>query len=219
MRAASRLGWVAVVVVGIGLIASSTGCSSSGRVKESEKAVEGFQNMQKGITKAQQQVDATLASLSQLQAGGDLQKSYKSFSSQKKDLQKTAEEAKKRSASMRENMEEYVQKWEKEMGDMNDPSVRATLESRRQAVRTNFQKVRDAGTAARDAYQPFMAQLDEIERALAVDLNPATVTGMKPAFDKAQANGATLKQKLTDIQTQLNNISAGLSPTGTAPKS
>src|SRR4026207_614612 len=100
MHATRLIGRSLVIAMSFGLILSIAGCSSSGRTKESEKAVESFQNTQKGLTKAQGEVDATLKSLDQLQTGGDLQKTYKSFISQKKDLQKSAEEAKKRAVAM-----------------------------------------------------------------------------------------------------------------------
>ena len=202
----------------VALALLAVGCSSSGRAKESEKAVEGFQATRGSIAKAQAEVDRANASLDQLTAGGDLQKSYIAFNGSVADLEKSAADARKRAESMRARVKEYTDKWQQEMETMEDPTIRANLAQRREAVRANFQKVQGAAKGARDAYEPYMAQLKEIQRALSIDLTPQNVTGIKPAIDKTKGQGATLKQKLVALQSELDTIAGGMSPTGAAPK-
>ena len=212
-----RTGPIALALL---LVASlAVGCSSSGRTAESEKAVEGFQKTREAITKAQGQVDQTNTALDRLAAGGDLQKSYKTYNSSVSDLEKTAEGARKRAQGMRERVHEYTTQWEKEIDTMKDPTIRAGLTQRREAVRENFDKVKNSAQAAREAYQPYLAGLKEIQKALAIDLTPANATALKPAIEKTRRQGDTLKQKLAAMQAELDNIVKGTSPTGTAGKS
>jgi hypothetical protein len=91
---------------------------------------------------------------------------------------------------MRGNVDDYIKKWEKESGRHEGSVGQATLDQRRQAVRNNFQQVSEAERPSATPNKPVMAQLDEIERGLSIDLTPATVTGMKAAFGTAKANGA-----------------------------
>ena len=200
----------------IAALSFAVGCSSSGRIGESEKAVEGFQSTKAALVKAQAQVDTTLAAMNQLSAtaGGDLQKTFKNYTAAVEDLEDTAAGAKKRAEAMRKNVDAYVAKWQKEMQTMQDPTIKASLEKRRQAVTANFAKVRESAQAVREAYQPFIAQSKEIQRALSVDLSPAALPGLKPSMDKANAQGKTLKEKIAALQGELDRIAAGISPTG-----
>ena len=214
MRITNSVGQLATTLL---ILSLTAGCSSSGRMEEGEKAVEGFAKLKAGLAKAQTQVDEVIKSMDQLQAGGDLQKSYSTFNSEVSDLQKTAAAAKKRADAMRKNVDAYVQKWQKEMETLSDPTIKASLGQRREAVRANFTRVSDSAHAVRGAYDPFVAHLQEIQKALSIDLTPANVAGIKPSIDKARADGQTLKQRIAALQAELDRIQAGLSPTGAAP--
>jgi chromosome segregation ATPase len=192
------------------------GCSSSGgQIGEGKKATESFTATKKALDKAQQQVDQTLASMKGLN-GTDLRKTYPTFTKEVDELEKMGKAAAKRSEAMRSNMQAYVKKWQEDMSEMTDPTIKASLQERQTAVSANFEKVRTAAHAARDAYTPLMARLQEISKALAIDLSPAALPGLKPAMDNANAQGHTLKEKLSAMQKELDGMLSGMS--GTAPK-
>ena len=111
----------------------------------------------------------------------------------------------------------YIAKWQKEMETVQDPSIKASLQQRRDAMSANFQKVRNSAQGVREAYQPFLAQLKEIQKALSVDLSPAALPGLKPSMEKANAQGQTLKQKIAEVKSELGDIAAGMSPSGPMP--
>ena len=117
---------------------------------------------------------------------------------------------------MRERQDEFIAKWQEEMATVKDPTLKSTLEQRREAVRANYERVRAAGQAVRDAYDPFVAKLDEIQKTLSIDLTPPTVTGIRSVIDSARKDGQTLKDRLGALQAELDRIEAGLSPTGKA---
>jgi hypothetical protein len=192
------------------------GCSSSGRIDEGDKAIEGFQATRQRLQKAQEQVDATLASMNRLAAGGDMRKTYDAYCDNVDDLEQAGESAAKRAQKMRDNMQEYVAKWQSEMEQMDDPTIKAGLQQRRAAVSANFDRVRSTAQEARAAYDPFMARLQEIRKALSIDLSPNALPGLKPAMQKANAQGQTLKQKLVAMQGELDRILSGTSASGTA---
>ena len=202
-----------LVLALVGIICG--GCSSGGnsgtQMAEGKQAVEGFKKTQEALVNAQKQVDETTAAMNALSGAGDLPAANKKFNSEVSDLRKSAEGAKKRGEAMRAKQEAFVDKWRKEMSTIKDPALQSTLESRRAAVRANFEKVRNAGEAVRDAYAPFMAQIEEVQKTLAINLSQPTVAGIKPTLDRANASAATLKQKIAALQTELNNIQSGLS--------
>jgi hypothetical protein len=208
-------GFLSVLVMVMVSVGFLSGCSSGGdkggsSMSEGKKAVESFDKTKAAIAGAQKQVDETLVSLNKMSSGQDLANTNKKFNSEVADLKKSGEAAKKRYNEMQSKQQAFVQKWQAEMSKLSDPNLKSTLEQRKDAVAANFNKVKTAAQGVRDAYQPFMAQLGEIQKTLAIDLTPATVQGIKPTIDKATAAGQVLKQKLAAAQSELNAIQAGL---------
>src|SRR3954471_23190632 len=100
---------------------------------------------------------------------------------------------------MRGNGQAYINKWQNEMDTIQDPTIKANLAQRRDAVRANFESIRNSASSARDAYDPFLSDLKQIQKALQIDQSPAALPGLKPAFGKAHVDGATLKQRITAL--------------------
>ena len=193
----------------------ATGCSSGGgRIAEGQKTIEGFQATKSNLAQGHAQVDRTLAAMDRVNAGGDLEKSFKDYTTAVADLEKAGESARKRSAAMKQNVAAYVQKWQEEMGSIDNPLIKASLEKRREAVRANFAEVRAAAEEARRAYDPFLRDQKEIQRALSIDLSPGALPGLKPAFDRARGDGESLKGKIAAVQKELDDMEAGLTATG-----
>jgi chromosome segregation ATPase len=217
MRGVNSMGVTAVVLMAL-VMAGAAGCSSGegksssgGSTEQGKKAVESFTKTKEALAKGQKQVDAVIASINQLSSGKDLAGANKKFNSSVADLKKSGEAARKRYEEMSKKQAAFVEKWQKEMSKLTDPNLKSTLEQRRAAVSANFDKVKAAAAGVKDAYQPFMAQLGEVQKTLAVDLTPQTVAGIKPTLDKAVASGQNLKQKIAALQGELNAIESGLS--------
>jgi len=203
-----------MALVVMSAVATAGACKSGEKSDEGSKegsmAVEGFNATRASITNAQTRVDNVSKALDQIASGADLPKSYAHFNTTVADIEKAASDAKKRGEAMRARMQEYVSRWQNEIDKMEDPTIRAGLTERREAVRQNFDKVRSAGQEARAAYDPYLKQLHEIQRALKIDLTPQQVTALKPVFAESRKNGETLKQKLSAMQAELDNISGGM---------
>ena len=134
-------------------------------------------------------------------------------------LEQRGEDAKQLAASMQENMTMNIKSWQKEMETIQDPTIKASVESRREAVRTNYEPVKMYAQDARNAYEPFLQGNRDIVKALSIDLSPAARSSLGPAMDKTAADGKTLKQKIAAMQKALDNIAQGQSPSGNATAS
>jgi type IV pilus biogenesis protein CpaD/CtpE len=198
----------------VALAIAVAGCASGGKQSGGEKAFETFQRTQIGLTQAQQQVDKIMTTMDQFQYSGNLNNAFQNYKAAVAELDKSAVQAKRRADAMRENAPMYTAKWQKEMDSISDPSIKASVESRREAVRANFAQVRAAADDARQAYEPFMRDLKEIQQALSINLSPAALPGLKPAMDRARSEGQTLKAKLSALQKQLDNIERGMTASG-----
>jgi len=195
------------------LISISAGCASSGRAKESEQAMEGFRSTRSALAVARADVDKSLIALDGLSTSTDVQAAFKTYSASVAELEKAGADAKKRAQSMRERVDAYTAKWQQEIDQIQSASIREGLAQRRQTVGDHFAQVKESAQHVRDAYIPFLQDLQEIQRALAIDMTPANVTAIKPAIDQAKPDGQKLKDTIAELEGKLDQIAEGMSTT------
>ena len=159
-------------------------------------------------------IDQTLASLNALRitTPDNLNNAFKQYKQSVDQLEQRGDDAKQLAAAMQENMTMNIKSWQKEMETIQDPTVKASVESRREAVRSNYELVKMYASEARHAYEPFLQGNRDIIKALSIDLSPAARSSLGKSMDKTAADGKTLKQKITAMQKALDNIAAGRSP-------
>ena len=213
-----RFGWTfaAVLAVGAGsLVVTAPGCGSSGGKSESSaKAVNSLTATRNEIAKAKTQVQQANTALDNLQAGGDLNKSFSNYTKEVGDIKAAGDRAKGRAKDLQERQKQYIAAWQKETQDVSSPELRASAEARRAKVRESFDKISGAAAGARDAYQPYLKGLQDIQTALKADLTPAGVDAAKPAIMKTKADGEVLMQRLDALVAELDAVGAGM---GAAP--
>jgi len=129
-------------------------------------------------------------------------------------LAKEAEDATFRAKSMKEESDEHIRSWQEEMKSIKDPSIKASLESRRAAVQTNFKLIQMYADDVRKAYEPFVQGNRDIVQALSIDLSPAAMNSLSGSMDRVVADGQTLKQKIGLMRIAMANIANGVSPLG-----
>ena len=192
----------------------AAGCSSDeggGRSAESTKAVTSMQGTRQELAKAKQEVQQANASLDSLAAGGNVSQSYSQFTKQVNELKASGERARARARDMRERGRQYVANWEKETEQITSPELKAGAEQRRARVKQNYDQIMATATSVRDSYEPYLRDLQDIQRALANDLTPAGIDSARPAMEKAKANGETLQQRLDTLITQLDEVGGSMS--------
>jgi hypothetical protein len=201
----------AVVCGIVAAAALAGGCSSS---SGGQKTFEGFTKTQTSLAAAQNEIDQTLANLNgvRITTPDNLNNAFKQYKQSVDQLEQRGKDAKQLAASMQENMTMNIKSWQKEMETIQDPTVKASVESRREAVRTNYELVKMYASEARHAYEPFLQGNRDIIKALSIDLSPAARSSLGKAMDKTAADGKTLKQKIAAMQKALTNIAQGQSP-------
>jgi hypothetical protein len=194
-------------------VAHAGGCSTSSR---GEKMVQSYARTREAVGEAQREVDTTIASLAALRTTRPelLPDAFRRYKDAVGRLEQEGKDAKKRAVAMQGESDTYIRAWQAEMETFKDPTVKATLESRRQAVRSNFKLLTMYADDARKAYGPFLQGSREVSRALSIDLSPAAVTGLAPAMDRVALDGQALQERLAAVQRALGNIANGVSPIG-----
>lgn len=194
-------------------LALGTGCSSS---TKGEEAMASFNKTRSAVIDAQTQVDTTMTAMDQMHFTGNLENSFSAYKSAVGELEKQYKSAKWRAETMDERFKNYIASWQSEMDSIQDPSVKATLESRKAAVESNFAQLRTAANGTLKAYQPYVKDNQDIVKALSINLSPATVKSLQSKMEETKANSKTVKEKLAAMQKIMANMAAGTAATPAA---
>jgi hypothetical protein len=213
---------VGAVVLGFVALAL-TGCGDNGGWNpfqpSAKQTVNSIVDTRKEIVKAQNDLEKTLASLDELEhATGDVRPSYERFKKSFADTQAQADRARARAQDFREHRDEYLKAWEDEVSKINNPDLQTTAKQRVAAVKERFDAIHDVAQNCREAYGPFINDLNDVQRYFASDLTPDAVRKASPVIDQARKDGGALMGKLNDLILQMNVISADLTPTGKIPE-
>lgn len=171
-------------------------------------APSGMEGYRSGIIASQEQIDATLASLAELTdpSQTDLRGAYDRYCAQLTRMSDHAQTMKTEADAMRGSRDQYFGKWEEKVTEIDNPTIRASAEARRKRLRDAHENIVTSSGAARDAYEPFMKDLQDIKKYLAGDLSKGAVADLGDAAKKVQADGANVKQKLGAIVTTLDTV-------------
>jgi hypothetical protein len=193
------------------LLALAGGCATQG-----EKMVESFAETRKTVSEYQRQVDVTLLSLHKLRSTPvpALKDGFNTYKDAVEKLEEQGADAKKRATVLQDRAESHIKAWEAEMSSLKDPTIKSTMDQRRQAVRSNYKLLMLYAQDARKAYGPCLAGNKDVVQALSIDLSPAAIESLSPSIDRVLLDGAALKEKLAAMQHALDNIANGVSPLG-----
>jgi hypothetical protein len=192
------------------------GCASK---TQGEKTIESYAHTRETLSDSRRQVALTSSSLTSLrttppQALKDAFRRYKDAVGQ---LEKEAADSKWRAQAMQEQSDAHIQAWQEEMKTIKDPTIKASVESRRDAVGTNFSLIRMYADDVRKAYEPFLQGNKDMLQALSLDLSPAAITSLSEGIDKVVASGKALDDKLWSMEHAMDNVANGKSPLGGTP--
>ena len=187
------------------------GCASTG-----EKMADSFQRTRTNVAESRAQVNDTITALRivRMSKGDGVKEAYKHYKKTVDDLDDAGGEAKRRALALKEQSDTHMEAWQEEQKRIKDPQIKATVESRRAAVRSNFSLVQMYSDDVRKAYEPFIASNKDLVQALSIDLSPAAVSALAASFDRVADDGTALDQKLWMLQRSLDNIANGQSPLG-----
>lgn len=200
-----------IFVILVALLIVGPGCQTQG-----ERMVESYSLTRKTVDEARQQVGQTILSLSALRAAPapHMKDSFHRYRDEVAKLEEEGADARRRAKEMREEADAHVKQWQEEMKTLKDPTIKASMEDRREAVRTNYKLLQMYAQDVRTAYGPYLAGNKDIVQALSIDLSPAAIDSLAPSIDKVLRDGQSLQQKLQLMQRALDNIADGVSPIG-----
>ena len=195
------------------LAALLAGCATSGYQK-AETATTSMSQLRQELLAGKQQIDGTLGALDRLvgQPSLDLRAGYDAFRREVSLMDRQAKRTRNRADSMWKSGQAYLDAWDSEMAAYATAAVRQRSEERRAEVIRDYQMLSRMMLATRDAFQPFMADVADIERALSTDLTRSGIATVVPIAEKAFTDGDFVKRRIDQVLGQLDKVGRSLSP-------
>jgi hypothetical protein len=181
--------------------------------KAATAAVDSVGAVIKEMTKGREQVQAALDALDVLHTeGANLRKQYASFSKNVDAMAKTKDRVVARIDDMGARRDAYLQDWQKKIKGVSSPEIQAHMEARRAEVERILDSSRPAREAARDAFLPFLANLQDVDKLLSLDLSPAGVEAAASFTESAVASGKSVLTALDAFLGSLEAVEQQISP-------
>ena len=186
------------------------------QARASKKSVDSLGSVIKEVTRIRDEVRGATGSLSELTAGDQakLAKHFKAYSKHVKKMAKAQTTTRRRVEDMQARRDAYRQEWEEEMDAVTSPEIKAHMQERKQEVGRTFDRAQPPLQTAREAFTPFLAHLQDIERMLSVDLSRSGVSAATPIAQKAMGEGSTIISALDTLISVLSEVKAQVSASG-----
>ena len=202
-----------IFVLAVFALAMGGGCASK---SQGEKMVESFSETRRTLGESRAHVGMAVVALQSIRTARpeDLEPAFRHYKDAVVQLENEGRDAKSRAKAMKEEADAHVKQWQEEMETIKDPAIKATLESRREAVSKNFKLIQMYAQDVRKAYGPFLQGNKDIVQALSIDLSPSAVNSLAASLDRVMTDGKRLDERLWSMERALDNIANGMSPLG-----
>lgn len=209
-------GIVTLMLMAGGAAMVFSGCGTTKGYKQAARTGAGIAEFRDEIVKGKGAIDATMKSLGDIAATAntDPRKAFNQFSKDVANLDSTADKIRKRAQSMKEQGEAYFKQWETELTHVNNPEIRSLAEQRRAKLQETFQSIRKYTEPLKGQCEPWMSNLEDLEKYLGNDLTIGGVDAAKPLFTKTTEEGLAVQKSMDALVAELNTIAATITPAG-----
>lgn len=202
----------------LAIIIPLSGCATKG-YNRAENTSASLQHAAARVDTSVRQVDLVLASLSNLvnQAGADLKPQFGVFSSEIRKLESLSREINSKAQKIQKQGAAYFKTWDEELAKIQNEELRNSSAQRKTEVMAQFDKVRASYEVTQNALAQFLAELEDIRRAMSVDLTPRGISAIKTSVATAQTDGAIVRDSLSKLQADFRELGATLSAAAPPP--
>jgi len=185
--------------------------------KAQQKNIEDMTAFRTQVEAIRNQIDPVLNSLNAIVAAGNASPSasYKTFAKELSKMDDQVEQARKTKADMQKKGEALFQEWEKKMGTITNPDIKAAAEANRAKLQELYKSIEPDVTAAKDAGAAFVTDLKDLNAYFQVDLSSSGIASMSSTVTKCNSDGKTVQGLLDKILATLDQVKAQMAPGGT----
>ena len=208
-RSISRfLPFAVIAVLAVGACAS--------QIQRKDVAAQSARDVSGDISAANNQIDATLASLNSLMSTDptQLNAAYKQYSKDVDKMRMEADRINKDAADLHKQSQDYLTNWEKDHNQIQNPELRNTSEQRRQTVMNRFQDIQTSYDGAHTSLDEFISNLEDVRKVLANDLTAHGIQAISQTtvVKDAQNHANNVKNALARVQSGSTALADALAP-------
>jgi hypothetical protein len=202
----------AALLWSVSLIICGTGCHSTG-YKKADVAGKGLQTGAAEVQTESQALQQTMQALDNLvnHPAPDLKPQFVHFSHSLDWLNTCAKRTDATAKRIEKKNAAYLAAWNKQLSEMTYDYIRNQSEARKNEVTQHLEAVDQRYTEAQSAVQPLIDYLEDIRRALSIDLTAGGLEAAKPIVAKAGDNAGKLQTALANLAGELNDSGARIS--------
>ena len=188
------------------------GCASKGYEK-GDKLSANIQAASTEIGALPGKIDGTLNALNDLvnKPQSDLRPAFQAFSDQLAGLTAAAQNIAGARKSMAGNGEAFLAQWDAQLAQIQNEDIKARSQARKDQVAQEMLDIKRSYAEADIAFKPFLADLQDVQKYLSVDLTPGGVGTMKDTAAKATAAAGPLKDSIAKVAADFKALGVAMS--------
>jgi len=206
-----QISWIGVIVVAVWV----AGCAST-PYERREATSSSLVDLRDSMVVTRGQIEQTLASLNGLTSAppDQLRDTYKQYAKDTDKIAKQAVTVDKESRQMRSRSKQWLAGWQKSQAEVQDPELKALSESRRAQALERIQNIDRSLAEAREAFAPFVKNLQDVKQVVGNDLTPNGVAAVSETAVVQNANqaGTTAARALDVTIAELDALTQTLTP-------
>jgi len=157
-------------------------------------------------------LNRTIDALNRIPESPAPDQAYVAFNTELTAFNKLADKTLKESDTVRNNGRELFSEWNAETESIMDPEIRSIAEQRRTTLRESYNSMLSPLLTARSDLNEVRSNLNDLQKALALDLTPDGIDAIKTAFGRIGSKAATSEKSLDAFAAELDNIANSLPP-------
>jgi len=193
-----------IVSVALAAISGAWGCASGG-VQRQDTATAGIEQLRSELEAGSEQVSAMSSAISALRLGEDLDSAYRSYTKELDRLEKQASRVRARRAAMQARLEDHISKWQEDMASVSNEGAQRATAARAASLKTSAERVKEALAGVKEAYDPYISNLLDIELILANDLSKRGVRALSQTFEETEGYARALRSAISDASVAAGN--------------
>jgi len=205
IRCSALVSLLALALVPTSISIAADSAERAAMVKEK------IQSLRQDCVQGRRQITATLEELGRLTGEGvDLRPQFEKFKAELVKMEEKAKSARNRADSMREKGAAFFSEWEQQVNTIQNEEIRNEAATRLGKRKKSYDKILAAMQDAKAELVPFLSDLNDIRKLLESELSAGSVASAKNTIKKAKWHGEDVQESLSDVEKELDRVSAEL---------
>jgi SMC interacting uncharacterized protein involved in chromosome segregation len=205
------------VLLVAGTLIALTGCAKRG-YHAGERTATNLQTLATRIEAAGRQMDIAVTELDGLVTNPqpDLRPQFDRFAAAVGQLNSLATNIARADTQLQARGKLHLQNWDQDIAAIQNESIRASAEARKQEVTSRFDSVHNSCLSVQTALAPVQADLRDLQRYLNADLTMGGLASIKDTAMRVGRNAAPAREAVAKLVNELRDLGVAMAPQNSA---